>query len=381
MFTRLSPGLVFSLLLTVFACSPTNVQVQIDDPATGSPVQGEASSRETAPADPLSDPTSMIALCEAVIEGDESVRPALASHPLVSKMSEGMRSQVPFDPEAFAAAAFTAQNDPRFSWSRLRKNAAYVVPFVDYLRNNQQQLVAKCLEQAGELLLVEPDPDRVTINLVCGSPWDAYVLIFDGPELFFDVGWIADDELQRMLPGFRALLAHELWHLLFLDHQERHWSCDYRESSDPAVRFLYRMLNEGVGHYYSLSPRLYPNISYSDFSDRVQNVFRLLHENYPRYMAEADSKERQKLLWHSHAGVPFWEKWGAVPGAIVVYYLIEEYGRESVRQLIASEPFSIFLAYDDVCKQKKILPELPVPLVSDAGRALEMHRKSKGREK
>jgi len=371
---RLSTCILLTLLLTILACSPTNVQVQVDDPGTGPPVQGQVLSRETAPADPLSDPTSMISLCEAVIAGDESVRSALASHSLVSKMSEGMRSQVPFDPEAFAAAAFAAQNDPRFSWNRLRKNAAYVVPFVDYLRNNQQQLVVKCLEKAGELLLVEADPDRVTINLVCGSPWDAYVLIFDGPELFFDVGWIADDELQRMLPGFRALLAHELWHLLFLAHQEQHWVRDYRKSSDPAVQFLYRMLNEGVGHYYSLSPGLYPDISYSDFPDREQTAFRLLRENYPRYMAEADAELRQTLLWHSHAGVPFWEKWGAVPGAIVVYYLIEEYGRASVRQLIASEPFSIFLSYDAMCKQKTTLPVLPEPLVSDAGRALEMHQ-------
>jgi len=128
----------------------------------------------------------MIALCEAVIAGDESVRPALASHPLVSKMSEGMRTQVPFTPEEFAAAAFAAQHDRCFSWSRLRENAAYVGPFVGYLKNNKQQLLAECLEQASELLSVEPDPAQVMINLVCGGPWDAFVLIFDGPELFFD---------------------------------------------------------------------------------------------------------------------------------------------------------------------------------------------------
>ena len=97
--------------------------------------------------------------------------------------------------------------------------------------------MAEALTRATEFLAVNVSPTDVTINLVCGGPWDAYVLIFDKPELFFDLGWHADQPPQKAMVDFRAILTHELWHLAFLEHQRKQWPREYRESADPRALF------------------------------------------------------------------------------------------------------------------------------------------------
>lgn len=316
---------------------------------------------------------SLMPLCRAVLDGDESVGDELAAHPLGRKMSEGMRDQVVFTPEEYAAAAFTSADDPRFSWTRLRANARFVGPFVDHVEGHAAALVTAALARATELTKIALDPDDLRVNLVCGGPWDAYVLFFEQQELFFDVGWLADAPLDEAIPGFEALLAHELWHAAFVAHQTAHWRVDYRESTDPAARFFYEMLNEGVGHYYSMYDHLYP-VQRPETAEKGRAAFRLLAERYPSYRDERDAAAREQLLWHSHAGVPFWEKWGAVPGALVVYHLLRAQGIEAVRELAAEEPFSLFVAYAALSARDPSLPQLPPALVRDVEAALAEHR-------
>ena len=320
------------------------------------------------------DEHSMLTECQAIVAGDDTAAPAIAGHPLVGKMSRGMAEQVTFSPEEFAAAAFADSPDSRFSFERLRDNAAYMTPFGEYVAAHRQTLSRTNLDRATEFLAVQVEPTAVTLNIVCGSPWDAFVLIFDGPEIFFDLGYYADAELEQALPGFESILTHELWHQAFLQQQRDLWPVDYHRHDDPATLFIYRMLNEGMGHYYSLYPKLYPTVGYEDFDDRVAGAFALLETNYPLYLAEEDTDARRDALWHSHAGVPFWEKWGAVPGAVVVYYLEGELGKDGVRALLVEEPFSLFLTYADLSAARSEWPRLPTPLVDDIRAALQTHR-------
>jgi len=334
-----------------------------DDPAAA------AGTTESAPIDEH----SMLPQCQAVLAGDDTAAAAIAAHPLVDKMSRGMAPQVSFTPEEFATAAFADPPDERFSFARLRENAAYVTPFGEHIAANRQTLIRANLDRATEFLAVELEPEAVTLNIVCGSPWDAFVLIFDGPEIFFDLGYYADAELDQALPGFESILTHELWHQAFLHQQQAQWPVDYHQHEDPATLFVYRMLNEGVGHYYSLYPRLYPTVGYEDFDDRIAGVFALLEHNYPLYLADEDPDAQRTQLWHSHAGVPFWEKWGAVPGALVVYYLAGELGKDGVRDLIVEEPFTLFLTYADLSATRPTWPRLPPPLVLDIREARQNH--------
>ena len=309
---------------------------------------------------------SMLPLCLEVLAGGRDAEPRLAAHPLVAKMSAGMREQIQFDPEEFARAAFSGGPDERFSWNRLRQNKAFVEPFVAAVRARQAELVGAALERASEFLPDRIVPSEVRLNLVCGSPWDAFVLIFDGPEVFFDLGFYADAPPEQAIPEFEAILTHELWHQAFLKHQDRHWTAKYRDDGSVRTQFIYRMINEGVGHYYSMHSKLLPKPAWSDFAERERRAFALLAEKYPSYRDEPDEKRRRDILWRSHAGVPFWEKWSAVPGALVVYHLASVVDPGGLRELIVRDPFSCIVEYERLCGEHPEWPRLPERLVQDA---------------
>jgi hypothetical protein len=336
-----------------------------------------------APPPPPDEPpagldVSMMPLCERVLRGDRSAEAELAAHPLVRKMSDGMAEQVQFTPTEFAAAAFAEEADERFSWSLLRENAATVQPFVDAVTRDAASLIAESLAQVGEFVDVDLRPADVPVHLVCGGRWDAYVLIFERNEVFFDVGYYGDAPVETAIPAFQAILNHELWHFAFIRHQDEHWPCNYRDSEDVVEQFCYRIVNEGIGHFYSLRDKLLPEPSIEDLGERERQTFETLAVRYPEYKAEADPAVREDLLWHSHAGVPFWEKWGALTGAFVVYHILQDEGAARVASLLGEEPFSLFLAYDELAQERAGWPTLPIELVDDARAALERHRERTG---
>lgn len=137
------------------------------------------------------------------------------------------------------------------------------------------------------------------------------------------------------------------------------------------------MLDEGGGHFYSLRPRLIPHIDYADFDRRLARVFGLLAERSAAYLDASDPQLRRRLLWRSHAGVPFWDKWAAVPGALMLYLLRREQGPAAVARLIAEQPFSLPLAYDRLAADRPDWPRLPPRLVAAARRCLRQHRRAR----
>ncbi|OGR07683.1 MAG: hypothetical protein A2341_06630 [Deltaproteobacteria bacterium RIFOXYB12_FULL_58_9] len=330
----------------------------------------------------VSEAESMVSLCLRVIDGDKSAEPGIAHHPLVTKMAEGMREQVIFTPAEFAHAAFTTTDDEQFSWRRLRDNARFVKPFLGEVSPRLAALVTRSAGTSREFLAESADTKTMPVHFVCGGPWDAFVLYFDrGPELFFDLGWHADGEPAAMMADFEAILTHELWHASFGEHRRLHWPIDYKSCDGAACRFLYEMANEGIGHFYSLRHRLLPTVTIDRFDAKVAGAFVLLANNYPDLIAETDARKRENALWHSHAGVPFWEKWGAIPGAVVVYRLLQTSGDSEVRRLVAEEPFSLFLRYNELCSTRPEWEKLPPPLVEDARALFESHRANPGGDK
>ncbi|HOX47532.1 MAG TPA: hypothetical protein PK668_28320, partial [Myxococcota bacterium] len=256
---------------------------------------------------------------------------------------------------------------------RLRQNKAFVEPFAAAVSARQAELVGAALERASEFLPDRPAPSEVRLNLVCGSPWDAFVLIFEGPEVFFDLGFYGDAPPAQALPEFEAILTHELWHLAFLKHQDAHWTVMPRDTGSIPAQFLYRMLNEGVGHYYSMRSKLLSENAWPDLAERERRIFDLLARSYPAYREEQDEVRRREILWRSHAGVPFWEKWSAVPGALIVHHLVSTPGPAGFRELIAREPFSWIVEYARLCGEHPDWPRLPERLVQDARAELGQH--------
>ncbi len=267
--------------------------------------------------------TSLLPVCAAIARGDDdpSHARALKAHPVMAKLTVGFGAD--FEPD-----------------TDLMGSAPQMLETIAYVEQNLDDL----LEGAyAPTVLLPPHaiPDTLKIHFLCGSPSDGYGFVVDGEkQLFIDVGNISADFMPH-------LMKHEFWHVgfkhAFPDQFKQEFYAD-----DPLRRVAYQMVNEGVGHYYSMRRRLVPQNTYSDWPERTAAIFSLLHEKLPEVTTVDDAEELNRLIYRSHAGVPFWKKWAAVPGAIVTYRLIASDGEAEVAQLIAQGPCAFLSRYEQL---------------------------------
>jgi len=313
---------------------------------------------------------SMIPACRKVLAGDPQAVPALLGHPTVRLLSEGMRPEVTFTPKEFAEASRGATDDPRFSWKQLRESRDEVEHLHRWIRSNQGALRSKSGKEATRFIMALPPSSSITAHLTCGAPWDAFGLTVDRrQELFLDLGLLAQKDEARARSAFQAILTHELWHAaLALQQSWLGWP-DFRNAPSPATRLAFVMLNEGGGHFFSLGPRLEDRSSGSETDAKFRSAFALFAEKYPAYASETDEEQRWKMLRRSHAGVPFWEKWGAIPGAYLLHRLDQVLGDDQVARLVSTGPYDFIFRYAELQSRNPDWPALPASFLTDLRRA------------
>jgi len=290
-------------------------------------------------------------------------------------LSEGMRPEVTFTAREFAAASLQASDDPRFSWNQFRERREEVERLRRWIEANEAALRGKSWREATRFIVALPPSTRITVHLTCGAASDAYGFKVDGkPELFLDLGMLAGKDDARTRASFQAILTHELWHAaLSLEQSELRWP-DFRSSTDPATRLAFVMLNEGGGHFYSLGPRLEDPAARVETEARFRSAFALLGEKYQAYASAGNEEERDKQLWSSHAGVPFWEKWGAIPGAYMFHRLSQVLGDAQVARLVSRGPYDLVFRYAELQARNTDWPALPPKLIGDLRRASRADR-------
>jgi hypothetical protein len=311
---------------------------------------------------------SMIPLCERVIRDDRSAIGDLKRHPVVSKLSEGMRPDLAFTPEEFAEGAFAGTYDRRFSWKDLRERRSDAPAVHDFIRKDEKRLRTSLIEEASKFLQHHPS-GAIQVHLICGSAWDAFVLIFDEkPEVFLDIALLANPDRLKMTAGLENILRHELWHVGLQKQQRRLKWPDFKNAANSTDLLAYEILNEGIGHYYSLGEKLRGSVISDELTPKFKAAFALMGERYLRLLSISDETERRALLWASHAGVPFWEKWGAIPGAWIAFQLNRRLGEAAMREIIARGPFEYLIRYDQLQKAEPSWPALPTALMSEVSK-------------
>lgn len=263
--------------------------------------------------------SSLLPICAALAEGqrEATLVSTFKNHPVMGKLRQGFGS------------GFTPSVD-------FAEKADQMAATINHVQDHLDRLIAEA-HALGSLLPDGAIPDDVKVHFLCGSPSDGFGFIVDGEkQLFVDVGNVSTGFLPH-------LLKHEFWHVGFKQAFPDQFKSEFY-ADDPLRRLAYQMVNEGVGHYYSLRRRLVPENTYADWEERTAEVFSLLHQRVPEIMAAADIDEQNRLIFSSHAGVPFWKKWGAIPGAIITHRLIEDQGEARVAALIKSGPAE-FLSY------------------------------------
>jgi hypothetical protein len=287
---------------------------------------------------------SLFETCVALASdpNDQLQRDRLMGHPNTTKMKQGWGERFHISFEQIAK-----QRERLEAYRTILPNLT--------ARTTQLAEDASRFLGAGNLL-----PAGQGINIVCGGPFDAYGFGSDpGRELFVDITLIEPDFLEH-------LMRHEYWHLAFKARYPEMFNQEYGSAEDPLRRLAYQMLNEGVGHYYSFRRRVEPVIEYSDWEDRTQEAFSLLAEGTKRLALLTSREEQDEVIWSAHSGVPFWQKWGAIPGAIITYRLNQALEREELAEAISRGSCGFLSRYADESLAHPSWESLPPDLIEAA---------------
>lgn len=282
--------------------------------------------------------TSLLPVCRALESGDKSsaVVARLNSHPVMAKLKQGFGTS--FNPSPDIAG-----------------NGARTLAALDLVEESAGRLVADAIA-AQNLLPENAVPAAVKVHFVCGSPSDGYGFAIDGEkQLFIDVGNVTADFMPH-------LLVHEFWHVGYKQVFDDHFRSEFH-AADPLRRLAYQLVNEGVGHYYSFRRRLVPENTYPDWPDRTAAIFALLHDKAQQLAGVEGREDQDILIYRSHAGVPFWKKWGAVPGAVITYRLVSMAGEKKTASLIASGPCAFLSYYQQAAETRDHWEQLPDSLL------------------
>lgn len=247
-------------------------------------------------------------------------------------------------------------NHANISFDQMAAHTKRLEHYADTLPTIEKQLPLLAA-QATSFLAGNHAPDGLSIRIVCGPPYDAFGFNKDGKVFLFA-------NLPLIKPDFFPhLLRHEIWHASF---REQHASItnEFEQAKHPLKRLAFIMLNEGVGHYYSFQRRVEPRIVYENWTERTEKLFSLLYEKTDQLIVASTLEEQDELLWTSQASVPFWQKWGAVTGAVITYRLKKKLHVETLQTLVAAGPCGFLSRYQIEAAQMPNWETIPDALVT-----------------
>lgn len=290
--------------------------------------------------------TALLPLCLKLADApeDENLHKVFTSHKTTQMMVSGLGRR------------------GNVSFTQIAAQKARLVNYASMLPSMTQQL-QELGQQATELVGEDALPQNFKIHVVCGAPADGFGFNVDGKlALFINLPLIPED-------FFPSLVRHELWHVAFRAKYPK-MAQIYETSASPLKRLGFIMLNEGVGHYYSFQRRVEPQMQYENWHERTHGIFSLLDSKTKELLASHNRKEEEDLLWSSEAGVPFWQKWGALPGAIMTYRMKKEISTSSLKAIIADGPCAFLSSYQQMTTKMPEWNSIPPSLV-DANCALD----------
>ncbi len=281
---------------------------------------------------------SLIPLCQQLAETptDEFLRERFTEHESVALIKQGVgnRFHVSF-------GQISEQKERINQYARA----------LPVLQRSLPQFEAQATAFLGDGIL----PTDFKIRLVCGMHSDGFGFPVDGKlQLFINLSVIKPDFLP-------SLLRHELWHVAFRSKYPK-FADNHGASADPLRKLGYVLLNEGVGHYYSFQRRVEPTVGYDNWFERTDKIFSLLQDNITALDALDNQSDQKKLLFSSHAGVPFWKKWGALPGAIITYRLKKTLGASELRKIISGGPCEFLTRYQSEAIKQPKWEKIPIEL-------------------
>lgn len=205
-------------------------------------------------------------------------------------------------------------------------------PWTDLIRSRTAHWQTETEQLAQNFAPVRP-PEVVSIAIRTGGARDAFTI--DAQTIAFDVSRLqalyGDATLPENRERIDRFFRHEYVHLL-----QKAWLKEHPYPADTPLRVaLLGIWTEGLGNYYSLSPRWRGRES--------EAARRTLERLEPRFVARlaalaCGSRDSARLLADLSEG-RFEEKWGALPAAL---WLEAEGSPDAIRAFIVAGPAGVW---------------------------------------
>jgi hypothetical protein len=252
----------------------------------------------------------------------------------------------------------------RIDTSKLQKGLPTdLSEFAVSFQNHSLEFTQRTISTIIEHLPVVDHILETTLHLVPHSEADAYVEYVDGePHMTIDLSRFLADTDQETWANLYAAAYHEFWHVAFGKYIESNWRVkNPYVVPDPNYGLVFTMLDEGYGHYLSLTAYgggkegAHRILLSKSATDTHTGFFERFHPKIEEFNVSSDSRKRQ-LVHESHIG-SMWDKWGALTGALVISTLQMQFGGKEVAGSIGQNPYSIWFLHQESCDLHQRLGE------------------------
>ncbi|MTJ83820.1 MAG: hypothetical protein F8N37_22770 [Telmatospirillum sp.] len=157
---------------------------------------------------------------------------------------------------------------------------------------------------------------------------------------------------ESLAKDTRDVVRHELFHVVFSRFRSRDPGWRRLDAPDRDSQLLLMVEDEGIAHFLAMQDQWRQN----GFPEKRATA--ALSALTAAVEAISAGTATEETLQKANEG-PFWEKYGAISGALFAYGIDKTAGEEGLRRSLIEGPASFILRYDAATAADPALPPLP----------------------
>lgn len=162
---------------------------------------------------------------------------------------------------------------------------------------------------------------------------------------------------QQKIKTLTEVMAHELFHVLFYEYVQKHWS--KKEAEGIVEELKYLMMNEGIAHYIAEKDYLLQVYGTDPLCEKEKSAFQQLISNQA-IMGDASLPEEERIqALNKGTYGSYWSKYVCITGMFMAYHIEQTFGLEKLSDCIEKGVDYYFQTYREACDKNEAIPRLP----------------------
>ncbi|TAJ09423.1 hypothetical protein DMA11_19965 [Marinilabiliaceae bacterium JC017] len=167
---------------------------------------------------------------------------------------------------------------------------------------------------------------------------------------------------QQKIKTLTEVMAHELFHVLFYEYVQKHWS--KKEAEGIVEELKYLMMNEGIAHYIAEKEYLLQTYGTDQLCEKEKSAFEQLISNHTIMANDSLPEEERIHALNKGTYGSYWSKYVCITGMFMAYHIEQTFGPEKLSDCIEKGVDYYFQTYREACNKNEAIPRLPEALNS-----------------